>query len=229
MGTVDLIRSGDDQMDQQEAPVVARLRVLVVGVTRLPSERQLAEQLGVTRHRLRQSLMLLRARGDIAAPAPRRRAASFSRQGEALVRGTNPLEVIELRIALEPALARLASVRATPLDLARIERAATTAENVASGAADLAFHRLIAASTGNALAAELYGVLRRVGTDLRLRMAGDRPACPSRLRQRDAEHRAIAAAIAGRDADGAESAMRQHLQAVQRQILDRLAPQAGAA
>ncbi len=223
-----MVRSGDDRMAQQEPPLVARLRVLVAGVTRMPSERQLAEQLGITRHRLRQSLILLRAQGDIAAPPPRR-AASLSRQGEALVRGTNPLEVIELRIALEPALARLASVRATPLDLARIERAATTAENVASGAADLAFHRLIAASTGNVLAAELYGVLRRVGTDLRLRVAGDRPTCPNRLRQRDAEHRAIAAAIAGRDADGAEAAMRQHLQAVQRQILDRLAPQAGAA
>jgi DNA-binding FadR family transcriptional regulator len=46
----------------------------------------------------------------------------------------------------------------------------------------------------------------------------------TRLARRDAEHRAIAVAIAARDPDEAERAMRAHLAAVQRQIYDRLTP-----
>ena len=39
-------------------------------------------------------------------------ALKADKPGEGFVRGTNPLEVIELRLILEPALARLAAVRA---------------------------------------------------------------------------------------------------------------------
>jgi DNA-binding FadR family transcriptional regulator len=50
------------------------------------------------------------------------------------------------------------------------------------------------------------------------------PPCPDRVRERDAEHRAIANAIATRNADGAERAMRVHLLAVQRRVMERLSP-----
>ena len=209
-------------------PLLEALRAAIGRDGRRDPERVLAQRLGVTRHRLRRALMTLQAQGEIAPAAPRR-AVGGSRDGEALIRATNPVEVIELRLALEPVLARLAALRATPFDIARIERAATTPAAMDIGAADLAFHRLVAGASGNALAAELYALLRRVGTDARLRVMPDRPTCPNRLRQRDAEHRAIAEAIAARDAEAAERAMRQHLDAVQQQILGRLAPRLGAA
>lgn len=191
-------------------------------------ERVLAARLGITRHRLRQALLHLRKQGKIApgrAPAP----AAPARERESLIRATNPIEVIELRLALEPALARYAAMRATPLDIARIERAATTSADSDSGAADLAFHRLVASASGNVLAAELYAMLRQVGTDVRLRLAADRRSCPTRLRQRDAEHHAIAEAIAARDPGAAEHAMRVHLDAVQARVTERLVPRLGAA
>lgn len=184
----------------------------------LPAERLLAEQLQVKRHQLRRALELLRASGELRPLEMRRRPAPW-RASEALIRGTNPIEVIELRLVIEPALARLAALRATPFLMMQIERAATTPANEEIGKADLAFHVLVASASGNALAAELYTLLRAVGRDARLRVQASRPSCPNRLRQRDAEHRAIAAAIAVRDPGAAESAMRTHLQAVQRQVL----------
>ena len=216
------------QPDNSVDPILDALRSAIAPDGRREPERVLAQRLGVTRHRLRSALKTLQSRGEIA-PAPPRRGGLGLRDREAMIRATNPLEVIELRIALEPSLARLAALRATPFDIARIGRAATTPVAKDSGAADLAFHRLVATSTRNSLAAEFYALLRRVGTDVRLRLNPDRPACPNRLRERDAEHRAIATAIAARDPDAAEQAMRHHLNAVQEQILGRLMPRQGAA
>jgi DNA-binding FadR family transcriptional regulator len=183
----------------------------------LPAERALAEQYAVKRHRVRQALALLREHGELD-PSRRPNGAD----GESLIRSTNPLEVIELRLALEPALARLAAVRATPLEIARILRAATTLSDMQRASADLAFHKLVAAASGNGLAADLYALLRKVGSDARVRVQASDPPCPNRLAQRDREHHAVAEAIAARDPERAEAAMRAHLTAVHRIILDRL-------
>lgn len=212
-------------------PLVEAVRGLVAETGSIPSERAAAEQLNVKRHRLRRALDALRASGEIEPARAGRRGSADARRGDALVRSTNPLEIIELRMVLEPALARLAALRASPFEISRIQRAATTPAGANPGAADLAFHKAVAAGSRNSLAAEFYALLRHVATDARLRL-GDNDAntrCPNRIRGRDAEHGAIGEAIAARDPAGAERAMRAHLGAVQRQILNRLAPDAGAA
>ena len=210
--------------DQPEAihgvPVAAlagELRARLASGEVLPAERALAEQYRVKRHRVRQALALLREYGDLDSS----RRASIA-DGESLIRSTNPLEVIELRLALEPALARLAAVRASPLEIARILRAATTASDMQRSTADLVFHKLVAAASGNGLAADLYALLRKVGSDSRVRVQNSMSPCPNRLAQRDQEHHAVAEAIAARDPERAEAAMRAHLNAVHRIILNRL-------
>ncbi|MDB5410926.1 MAG: lldR 3 [Rhodospirillales bacterium] len=210
--------------------ILESVRALTTAGGPLPSERALAAQLDVKRHQLRRALERLRESGEIATP-PLRRGGPRSGIGrdEALVRSTNPVEVIELRIMLEPALARLAALRATPFDITRLERAATTPAGMDGGTADLVFHKLLAASARNGLAEEFYALLRKVGTDARLRVGVSNPGCPQRLQQRDAEHRAVVAAIAARDPDGAERAMREHLAAVQRRVLEGMSPGASAA
>jgi len=190
---------------------------------KLSSERAMAEALNVKRHQLRRALQALRANGEIA-PAEAKRKPLVGHNGENLVRATNPMEVIEMRIAVEPFLARLAALRAAPSEMAAIEAAATTAADADSGTADLLFHKLIAAGSGNKLAASLYGLLRRVARDSRLRLSASRPIYPGRTQQRDAEHRAIARAIIARDPDAAERAMRLHLTAVQNLVVERLNP-----
>lgn len=203
----------DDDLDA----LVEQLRQRLSAGEPLPAERAIAEQYAVKRHRVRQALALLREQGDLEQT---RRINSAG--GESLIRATNPLEVIELRLALEPALARLAAVRATPLEIARIVRAATTPPDMQRSTADLAFHKLVATASGNALAADLYSLLRKVGSDARVRVQSAAPSCPNRLAQRDQEHRAVAEAIAARDPERAEAAMRAHLNTVHRLILNRL-------
>jgi GntR family transcriptional regulator, transcriptional repressor for pyruvate dehydrogenase complex len=194
---------------------------------KLGSERAMAMTLNVKRHQLRRALRALRINGEIA-PAEAKRKPLVGHNGESLVRATNPMEVIEMRIAIEPFLARLAALRAAPSEMAAIEAAATTAAGADSGAADLVFHKLIAVGSGNKLAASLYGLLRRVARDSRLRLSTLRPLHPGRTQQRDAEHRAIARAIVARDPDAAERAMRLHLAAVQKLVMERLNPLAHA-
>ena len=210
-------------------PLIQAVRAIAAESSAMPSERVLAGQLNVKRHQLRRALEALRGSGEIAPARAGRRAAPEASRGEHLVRATNPLESIELRMVLEPALARLAALRASSFEIARIQRAAATPAEADPGAADLAFHTAVAAGSRNILAAEVYALLRHVGRDGRIRLSNGGSTCPNRIRQRDAEHAAIGDAIAARDPEGAERAMRDHLAVVQRQIFARLAPGTSAA
>ena len=202
--------------------IIAAVRELQQGGGKLPSERDLAEHLSVKRHQLRKALEVLRHSGDLKPARARRAPTALPRYGEELVRVTNPIEVLELRLLMEPGLARLASLRASSFETARIIDAATTPENASSGEVDFAFHLAIVAAARNHLAAEFYKMLRQVGVDARMKIARTAaPTCPKRIAQRDGEHRLIAEAISQRDPEAAEAAMRAHLLSVQRQITER--------
>ncbi len=201
--------------------LVAAILQLRQSTGELPSERELAGQLNVKRHQLRKALEQLRKSGEIA---PSRRAAGLRKplQNEDLVRVTNPLEVIELRLILEPSFARLASLRASSLDIARISQWAMTRDGDKPDEVDLNFHLSVAAAARNHLAHELFVMLRRIGVDARMKVARVTTAtCPTRIAQRDQEHRNIAEAISARDPEAAEAAMRAHLLLVQRRIIER--------
>lgn len=205
--------------DEAFERLVGRLRQRAASGQPLPAERALVAEYGVTRHLLRRALAALRASGELgSAPLPR----GLAKSGAALVRRTNPIEVTELRLAFEPLLARMAALRATPLDIARIMRTATTLAENQSANADLEFHKAIAAATGNTLAADLYALIRQVGRDTRIHVRAVRAQPANRLPQRDAEHMAVARAIAARDPEAAEQAMRAHMRMVQRQVIDQL-------
>ncbi len=203
--------------------VIDAVKRFQTGAEKLPSERALAELLDVKRHQLRKALVVLRQSGALGTPARKPKlAAGEPRYSEELVRMTNPLEVLELRFIMEPGLARLASLRASAHEAARIQAAATTPTGTPSGMADFAFHVMVAAAARNHLAEAFYKMLRQVGVDARVRIARTTsPACPTEIARRDAEHLAVAEAIARRDPEAAEAAMRAHLLAVQRRIHER--------
>jgi len=206
--------------DSSYLALLSQLRERVARGGAFPSERDLASELGVTRHQLRRALAELRERGELGVSQTPR---GLGRSAKTLVRRTNPIEVAELRAVLEPALARMAAVRATPIDVRRIQRASITLAEQQSASADLDFHTAIAAATGNRLAADLYALLRQVGRDTRLHLSPVRERPADRLRQRDAEHQRVAQAIALRDPEGAAQAMQEHMQMVQRQVVERIA------
>lgn len=191
----------------------------------LPPERELVDELGVTRSRLRRVLAEMREEGLIApARVGRRNSRETNPQVQNLVRLANPTDVIELRLIIEPALARLAALRASSLEAERILRAANSQKDESYGAPDLTFHLEIASASRNALARELYRIVRSVGADARVRLPDTAPLCPNRRRIRDEEHQKIAKAIAARDPDRAEEFMRDHLLAVRALIFDRMSP-----
>lgn len=205
--------------------LVDALRGIIARTGSLPPERTVAETLNVKRHTLRRALGVLRARGELEPARAGRRAATppAPDNSRTLVNSTNPLEVMELRLMLEPALARLAALRASPVEIDRILQAATTDPEADPIAADMVFHKAIAAGARNALASELYVLLHRVASDGRLRYTdSDATLVPERVRMRDGEHRQIAEAIAARDPEAAERAMWQHLATLQQKIMGRL-------
>jgi len=207
----------------KSSDLVDRLRARVAADKSLPAERVLADELGVTRYQLRHALMLLRSSGELEAPAARKSSPS-ARGREALIRDTNPLEVIELRILLEPGFARLAALRATPQDISRLQKACFTPPDADRGLTDQAFHKLVASASGSTLIADFYNLLRQVGSDARLHVSRPTAQNAERIKKRDEEHRAIADAIAAREPDRAEAAMRSHLLYVQSQIMSRISP-----
>lgn len=128
---------------------------------RLPSERELAAELGISRHSLREALKTLAVLGIveikansgtfISAGAERSLAlynfSLLSRQG-------SHLSLLETRKALEVEIARLAARRATPADLDLLKQAveefeAAVRDRVDSAGPDLAFHRALAKATQN--------------------------------------------------------------------------------
>lgn len=226
LGDLNLQPSNDAKQSRQ-APgiggIIEAIRAIQRDTGTLPSERDLAGRLDVKRHQLRKALAELRRSGDLQQHRIRRAPTALPRHGEELVRVTNPLEILELRLIMEPGLARLASLRASALEIARITEASTTSDAGKAGAADLAFHLAIVEAARNQLAGEFYKMLRQVAIDARVRVANNAPsACPKRIAQRDGEHRKVADAIAQRDPEAAETAMRAHLLSVQGQINKRI-------
>ena len=121
-------------------------------------------------------------------------------------------ELFEARKLVEPRLAALAAERATDAEIARL---AECAEASASGVgdddafmrADLELHAIIAAAARNAILARVVGSLAGLG--VASRMATTHLEGMQERVVRD--HRRIAAAIAARDAEAAERALRAHL------------------
>ncbi len=224
--------------------LASEIKKLLPAKGMLPAERVLAEKLNIKRHLLRLALQLMRERGEIPLARPGRRISAPKAKlplvkpqgrgdggkdavsnfiGSDLVRSTNPLEVMEMRMMLEPALARLAALRASPEEIAAIKAAASTPDDLTPSEADQRFHRTIAIGSRNSLVSELFVLLNQVASDSRLRFAqSDEETTHDRIEQRDREHHVIADAIANRDSDGAERAMWQHLAVVQEKIISRL-------
>jgi DNA-binding FadR family transcriptional regulator len=192
---------------------------------KLPTEAELTRSLGVSRSVLREAVAILRADGLLEA---RQGAGVFVRRREArpgplalltdrAEAVADVIEELELRAAVEIEAAGLAAVRASPAQLAAIEeRCEAFGAAIAAGAptedADFAFHVALAKAANNArFAAFLAHLGARTIPRVKMRAVVGAEAVPSRDAALDAEHRAIAAAVVGGDADAAREAMRAHL------------------
>ena len=167
----------------------------------------LASQFNVSPSPVRDAISRLAAEG-LATSNPNRRTTvvSFTRQ--------DVVETFQLREILECAAARLAAKHITAAQLAELRRVAEDCDALADKPAqkkakldlDNQFHLKIAEAGGNALLAhEIARCNRRVRAIQWLKL--DPPA----LKQAHPEHLKVIAAIEKRDPDGAEAAMKSHL------------------
>ncbi len=192
--------------------------------SQLPAERDLMTQLGVGRPAIREAMQSLQQMGLIRishgerARVIRPTADTIIEQiSGAMIQllASNPRgldELKEARLLFETGLARVASVRATGKAIAPL-RAALAACHEARGdqarfvAADMAFHREIAAMSGNSLIAALSHGL----TEWMTRFKRDLVSARGAERLTLEEHEKIFHAINARDADAAAGAMADHL------------------
>jgi GntR family transcriptional repressor for pyruvate dehydrogenase complex len=189
---------------------------------RLPPERELAQQLGVSRTSLREALHELQLKGLLDRRPGRGTVVldpNQSRVGESLLGHMgaderNLRHVMDLRAAIEPPIAARAAQRATAGDTQRLRQlvAAMRRERsrVAIGLLDIQFHDAIAASTHNPHLVRLLRFASEWIDESRRAVAFD-----GRRRARSiAAHTEILACIEARDADGAARAMERHIDAV---------------
>jgi GntR family transcriptional repressor for pyruvate dehydrogenase complex len=187
---------------------------------KLPPERDLARQLGVSRTTLREAVRVLEGeravevrRGSTGGIIVRRQATRSSRVRARLNEFD---EIIDFRLAVEPMAARLAARRRTKTDVAALARALARldylAEHGAEGRfgdwlrADSDYHVLIGKAARNRLLA------RAIETG-RAGMFNPVGAVWGRLEETaHAQHAEIFEAIAARDEARAASAMATHIE-----------------
>jgi DNA-binding FadR family transcriptional regulator len=186
---------------------------------RLPPERDLAKQLGVSRPSVREALIALEVEGYVEVRmgsgvyVTERRGARGAAKAAG---GSGPFELIRARWIIESECAALAARNGTKAQVKAIEEALDEMEAARDAGtvpldADRAFHQRIAEATGNSALVTVVQTLwdQRTGPlFLRLERHYDTPALWTLAIK---EHRDILDAIARRDAASARAAMRRHM------------------
>jgi DNA-binding FadR family transcriptional regulator len=194
--------------------------------SQLPTERDLATRFGVTRTAVRRALAALeadgklwrhRGKGTFAGAPP-----SADPSPADLSRSTNPAEIMEARLALEPSIAALAAVHATNEDISRIRQCLAGSRRVTGleefESADARFHALIAESTWNRPLIAAFRMVNRLRDDRiwgRLKKAS---LTEARREAYIADHERCLTAIEQRLADEARAAMHEHLARVRQDL-----------
>lgn len=197
------------------------------GDTRLPPERDLAEQLGVPRRRLRLALDHLQQRGAIfrrhgqgtfVAPPPHPDRGRHRMLAGKLALG----QLMDVRLQIEPRLAELAALNASDAEfeqlgiLMRKTGAAKTARDY--DLADEVFHYRIAELAKNPLFLEIYDLIREMRREAGWRERREETHSPAVIATLVKQHQRIYDAIARRDPRTANTEVGRHLRYVAQTI-----------
>lgn len=198
---------------------------LVAG-DKLPSERELAIQFGVSRTSVREAMKTLTLKGLIEV-TPGRGTFIIDQTSQVLRHSMNLMfqvgkmdankYLIELREILEPEIAAIAASRATQENLGAMREAVETMDQSMDDIntyveADLDFHLALAESTHNPLILSLLDSLIGELREQRFRSAKVKGA----LHRGQPNHKAVLAAIENRDAEGARNIMITHMEQVRK-------------
>jgi GntR family transcriptional repressor for pyruvate dehydrogenase complex len=196
---------------------------------KLPSERELAETLQVSRSSIRDAIRGLELMGLVE---PRQGAGTIVRELSAEV-VVNPFatalqrkqaligELLDFRKMLEPPLAARAATHASADELAEMEEILQRQEvKLSRGEStiteDAEFHYSIALASGNSVVLKVLDILMDLLRDTRERSM----QVEGRPEKSLAGHRRILAAIKRQDGESAKAAMRRHIEDVEEIVLD---------
>lgn len=193
----------------------------------LPSERDLAASLGVSRPTVREALIALEVAGMVDV---RVGVGAFVRAPKSAAKtlpdlNDSPLEVMAVRRLLEPEAAALAANNISPEGGRRLRAAIhtmrqETANGDWSADSDRLLHMAIAEGSGNQVLRELLSQLwksrsEQMDRQFHLHLA----EMPSVREHILADHEAICSAVVNGDADAAREAMKSHLAYVEAAML----------
>jgi len=187
--------------------------------SKLPSERELSVQCGVSRPVVREALRSLQERGDIEIRPSRGAYVRAVRPGDvagrfesfARQRGATVRDLVQVRRSLESTAARLAATHATPEQrdqlLAIVEAMDSTTDPFEHARFDIAFHTLLAQASGNPVVEIMFGSIAPLAFEQMLRSMTD----PGVGAAGNPLHRVVAEAVVRGDGEGAASAMNTHI------------------
>lgn len=192
----------------------------------LPTERELADQFGIARNTVRKALAQLGeenvlrrevGRGTFVAESPVDGVSS----PEALlarIHGASPIDVVELRLVLEPTFVAIGALRATSRHRTQVSHCLRESEK-ATGVLEFehwdgAFHHAILAAAQNHLVIDLYEAINGVRRQPEWESVKRRTLDAERLAAYRKQHRRVFKAFMARDGEAAGAAVREHLLAV---------------
>jgi GntR family transcriptional regulator, uxu operon transcriptional repressor len=192
---------------------------------RLPPERLIAEQFGVSRSVVREALIMLELEGWVEV---RQGSGVYARGGEhtrTAADDIGPFELLQARQLLESNVAAFAATQVTKANLVEMRRALeqerqNLADESTSDEADEHFHLLIAEATQNSLLRDLVQQLweRRANSPMWKQLHARIISQDYRARWLE-DHNQILLALQRRDPHGARHAMWQHLENVKQSLL----------
>jgi GntR family transcriptional repressor for pyruvate dehydrogenase complex len=192
----------------------------------LPAERELVQVFGVARNTLRKALAELEASGVIERHVGRGTFIASGAIGAtqepssaqallARIHGASPIDVMELRLSLEPAFVEIAAMRATSRDRRQIAHCLHESEKATGILAfehwDGALHQAILAAAQNHLLVDLYEAINGVRRQPEWESLKRRALTPERLALYRRQHRKLVRAVLARDPVTAREAVREHL------------------
>lgn len=201
----------------------------------LPPERELCERLDVSRGTLRKALNVLEARGMVRRHVGRGTFAVKTQLVGVLslvdiADATSPWELMELRLMIEPQIARLAAMRASQTEINYMRHCLTKSSEAEDQETyetwDITLHRTVAEAAHNRLVLSVFEAvneLRKLTVWGKLRRIIVSP--PGMIQHWCAQHCAFVDAIADRDPRAAEEKARFHVEDVFRSMREGVANQ----
>ena len=185
---------------------------------RLPAERRLAAGVSCSRATVREALSILERNGFVTR---RRGSGTFvshrTRVSERDVAEiTSPLQLVDVRAAVEPHMVRLAAINATAREIERIEEILVALEKSDADPDNFSkwdqhFHQCLADATKNPLMMSLYEQINDVRAHAQWDAMKGKVLTPVRIEEYNRQHRALFTAVAGRDVESATRIIDAHL------------------